>query len=227
MNVIDVVVVLMILCAGVVGFKRGVFKQLVMTVGLLLVYILAFKLKDPLANWLSLNLPFFNFAGIFEGATSLNIILYQTIAFLIMFSLLMIVFRVILSITGFLEKVLKFTIILAIPSKILGFIVGLIEGYIIMFVVLFILSQPFLKIDVVEQSKFREPILNSSPILSNITSSTNDAIKDIYNLQKNFIDNKNTKYFNEEVVRILLRYDIVSKDYINKLIDKGKINVNV
>lgn len=227
MNVIDVVVVLMILCAGVVGFKRGVFKQLVMTVGLLLVYILAFKLKDPLANWLSLNLPFFNFAGIFEGATSLNIILYQTIAFLIMFSLLMIVFRVILSITGFLEKVLKFTIILGIPSKILGFIVGLIEGYIIMFVVLFILSQPFLKIDVVEQSKFREPILNSSPILSNITSSTNDAIKDIYNLQKNFIDNKNTKYFNEEVVRILLRYDIVSKDYINKLIDKGKINVNI
>ena len=227
MNVIDVVVVLMILCAGVVGFKRGVFKQLVMTVGLLLVYILAFKLKDPLANWLSLNLPFFNFAGIFEGATSLNIILYQTIAFLIMFSLLMFVFRVILSITGFLEKVLKFTIILGIPSKILGFIVGLIEGYIIMFVVLFILSQPFLKIDVVEQSKFREPILNSSPILSNITSSTNDAIKDIYNLQKNFIDNKNTKYFNEEVVRILLRYDIVSKDYINKLIDKGKINVNI
>lgn len=227
MNVIDVVVVLMILCAGVVGFKRGVFKQLVMTVGLLLVYILAFKLKDPLANWLSLNLPFFNFAGIFEGATSLNIVLYQTIAFLIMFSLIMIVFRVILSITGFLEKVLKFTIILGIPSKILGFIVGLIEGYIIMFVVLFILSQPFLKIDVVEQSKFREPILNSSPILSNITSSTNDAIKDIYNLQKNFIDNKNTKYFNEEVVRILLRYDIVSKDYINKLIDKGKINVNI
>lgn len=227
MNVIDVVVVLMILCAGVVGFKRGVFKQLVMTVGLLLVYILAFKLKDPLANWLSLNLPFFNFAGIFEGATSLNIILYQTIAFLIMFSLLMIVFRVILSITGFLEKVLKFTIILGIPSKILGFIVGLIEGYIIMFVVLFILSQPFLKIDVVEQSKFREPILNSSPILSNITSSTNDAIKDIYNLQKNFIDNKNTKYFNEEVVRILLKYDLVSEDYINKLIDMGKINVNV
>lgn len=227
MNVIDVVVVLMILCAGVVGFKRGVFKQLVMTVGLLLVYILAFKLKDPLANWLSLNLPFFNFAGIFEGATSLNIILYQTIAFLIMFSLLMIVFRVILSITGFLEKVLKFTIILGIPSKILGFIVGLIEGYIVMFVVLFILSQPFLKIDVVEQSKFREPILNSSPILSNITSSTNDAIKDIYNLQKNFIDNKNTKYFNEEVVRILLKYDLVSEDYINKLIDKGKINVNI
>ena len=45
MNVIDVAVVLLILCAGVVGLKRGVFKELVMTVGLLIVYILAFKLK--------------------------------------------------------------------------------------------------------------------------------------------------------------------------------------
>ena len=77
MNVIDVAVVLLILCAGVVGLKRGVFKELVMTVGLLIVYILAFKLKDPIANWLSLNLPFFNFGGDFYGATALNILLYQ------------------------------------------------------------------------------------------------------------------------------------------------------
>ena len=55
MNVIDVAVVLLILCAGVVGLKRGVFKELVMTVGLLIVYILAFKLKDPIANWLSIK----------------------------------------------------------------------------------------------------------------------------------------------------------------------------
>ena len=77
MNVIDVAVVLLILCAGVVGLKRGVFKELVMTVGLLIVYILAFKLKDPIANWLSINLPFFNFGGDFYGATALNILLYQ------------------------------------------------------------------------------------------------------------------------------------------------------
>ena len=95
MNVIDVAVVLLILCAGVVGLKRGVFKELVMTVGLLIVYILAFKLKDPIANWLSINLPFFNFGGDFYGATALNILLYQAIAFIIMFALLMVVFNVI------------------------------------------------------------------------------------------------------------------------------------
>ena len=226
-NVIDAAVILLILCAGVIGFKRGLFKQLVMTVGLLLVYIISFKLKNPLADWMSLKLPFFNFGGVFEGATVLNVILYQSIAFIIVFSLIMVIFKIILSLTGALEKILKFTIILAIPSKIGGFIVGIIEGYIIMFIALFILSQPFLKIDVVEQSKLREPILNTSPILSNIVSSTNSAIKDIYNLEKEFIQTKNVEYFNNETARILIDYNIVDKEYINELNEKGKINVKI
>ena len=224
MNVIDVAVILMILCAGVVGFKRGFFKQIVMTVGLLLVYVLAFKLKDPLASWMSLNLPFFNF----NGLTMLNVILYQTIAFIIVFSLIMIIFKIVLSLTGALEKILKFTIILGIPSKIGGFIVGIIEGYILMFICLFIISQPFLRIDVVEQSKLREPILNSSPILSNIVSTTNDAIGDIYNLLNNAIDNDaSNNYINNEIARILANYKIVDREYLNKLNEKGKINVNI
>lgn len=227
MNVIDVAVVLMILCAGVVGLKRGVFKEIVMTVGLLLVYVLAFKLKDSIANWLSLNLPFFKFWGVFAGATSLNILLYQALAFIIVFSLLMVVFNIILNITGVFEKVLKFTVILGIPSKILGFIVGLIEGYIVIFMVLFILNLPFLRIDVVEQSKFREPILSSSPVLSNVAESTNDAITDIYKLEKQFSDTKDVTYFNNETIRILLKYNVVSNDYINKLKNAGKININI
>lgn len=219
MNVIDVVIILIILCSGVVGFKRGVFKELVMTVGLLLVYIFSFKLKNPLANFLSLNLPFFNFGG----ATALNIILYQTIAFLIVFAILMIIFRVVLAVTGGFEKFLKFTIILGIPSKILGFIVGLIEGYIIMFIFLFFISQPFFKIDIVVESKLREPILNSSPILSNIAGETNRAIGDIYKLSKDYYDNQNVEYFNKETVRILLDYDVVSNEYIDKLEKAGKL----
>ena len=223
MNVIDVAVVLMILCAGVVGFKRGFFKEIVMTVGLLLVYIISFTLKNPLANWMSLNLPFFNFGGVFKGATALNIILYQALAFIIIFSLVMIIFRVILKLTGWLEKILNFTIILGIPSKILGFIVGVIEGYILMFVFLFVLSLPFLRIDVVEQSKLREPILNSSPVLSNIVGTTNDAVNDIYKLGKNFADSEDTDYLNNEIVRILLEYNVVDQDYINKLVQSGKL----
>ena len=222
-NIIDVVIVLMILCAGVVGFKRGFFKEIVMTVGLLFVYIISFKLKDPIANFLSMNLPFFKFGGIFEGATALNIIVYQTIAFIIVFSIIMIIFRIILSLSGALEKILNFTIILGIPSKILGFIVGIIEGYIIMFMFVFIISMPFFRIDVVDESKYRQPILNSSPILSNVASSTNSAVNDIYDLGKDFADKKNVNYLNNEIINILLKYDIVSNEYIDKLEESGKI----
>ena len=144
-----------------------------------------------------------------------------------MFALLMVVFNVILSITGVFEKVLKFTVILGIPSKILGFIVGLIEGYIVMFMVLFVLNLPFLRIDVVEQSRLREPILNSSPILSNVAHNANNAISDIYKLEKNFMNNKNVDYFNNETVRILLKYNIVTREYIDKLEASGKININI
>lgn len=223
MNIIDVIVILMILCAGVVGFKRGFFKELVMTVGLLIVYILAFKFKDPLANWMSLNLPFFNFGGVLEGATSLNIIVYQFIAFALVFSVLMIIFKVVLAITNVFEKILKYTIILGIPSKILGFIIGAIEGYIVMFIFVFIMSQPFIPVDLVYNSKLAKPILNSSPVLSNVVSDTNKAIGDIYTLEKNFAGSKDVNYFNNEVINILLKYDIVTNEYISKLKAAGKI----
>ena len=41
-NVIDVVIILMILLAGVIGFKRGVFKELVMTVGYFILVLVSF-----------------------------------------------------------------------------------------------------------------------------------------------------------------------------------------
>jgi len=221
MNIIDAIIILVILFVGVVGLKRGFFNQLVMTVGLLIVYVISFKLKEPIANWMSLNFPFFNFGGL----TSLNIILYQVIAFIIVFSLVMIIFRIVLKLTGAFEKILKFTIILGIPSKILGFILGLIEGYIVVFIAVFIISQPFVKSDIVAGSKYRGKILNSSPVLSNIASSTNDAIKDIYEVQKNYVDSKNLEEYNKEVVRILVEYEMVTEDYIDKLIESGKLKI--
>lgn len=219
MNIIDVVLVLIILCAGIVGFKRGVFKELVMTVGFFLVFIISFKLKDPIAEWLSFNLPFFTF----KGMTVLNIILYQVIAFLIIFSIIMVIFRVVLSVTGIFEKILKFTIILGIPSKIAGFIVGLIEGYIVMFVVIFILSQPFLDVGIMDNSKYADRVLNSSPVLTSVVSKTNDAIKEIYVLEKDYSETKNKSVFNNETIRIILKYGIVNEDYIIKLKDIGKL----
>ena len=221
MNIVDVIVILIILMSGVVGFKRGVFKQLVMTIGFLLVFVISFKLKNPLAEWLSLHLPFFNFGDMFDHVGIINIILYQVISFIIIFSLLMIIFRVVLSITSFFEKILKFTIILGIPSKILGFIVGLIEGYILAFIIMFILAQPMFG-NITENSRFKDKMLNSTPILASVVSEMNNTVIDIYNLKDNANDPKKLE---RDIAKIMLEHNLVEPEYIIKLVQANKIKI--
>ncbi|MBQ7136746.1 MAG: CvpA family protein [Bacilli bacterium] len=225
MNIVDVLIILTILCAAVIGFKRGVLKELVMTVGFLLVFIISFYLKTPLAEWMSLHLPFFNFGGIVEGLTVLNIIFYQLVAFITVFSVIMAVFRVVLAVTGFIEKILKFTIILGIPSKILGAIVGAIEGYIIAFLLVFLFNQPMFDVGIINDSKYKDKILNSTPILTNVVSSIGDTVTDVYNLVENNKDVKNKDQINRETINIMLKHKVISVKHIEKLIEKDKINV--
>lgn len=142
MGLLDFIIIMFIFIIGSIGIKNGFFKQTVLTVGTVLVIVLAYVTKDFLANWFSYNLPFFNFFGPIEGLTSINIIMYQMLAFLIMCIIFGIVLAVLVKITKVFEKILNFTIILGIPSKILGFIVGAIEGYILAFVILFFICQP-------------------------------------------------------------------------------------
>ena len=63
MNIFDIVIILIILLAGVVGLKRGVLKELVMLIGTILVYFLAFQFKNPLANFMMRWFTFFDFIG--------------------------------------------------------------------------------------------------------------------------------------------------------------------
>lgn len=225
MNIIDVLIILIILCSAVVGFKRGVLKELVMTVGFLLVFIISFYLKNPLAEWMSLHLPFFKFGGIVKGITSLNILLYQLIAFVVVFSLIMVIFRIVLSITGIIEKILKFTIILGIPSKILGALVGAIEGYIIAFAVVFVFNQPMFDVGIINESKYKDTILNSTPILNKVVSGVEDTVVDVYNLVENNRNNNDANSINKQVISIMLEHKVITVEYVEKLIDYGKIRI--
>lgn len=225
MNIVDVVIILIILCGAVIGFKRGVIKELVMTVGFLLVFVISFYLKNPIVEWLSPYLPFFDFWGVFEGVTVLNIILYQIIAFLIVFSVVMVVFRALLEITGFIEKILKFTIILGIPSKILGAVVGAIEGFIIAFVVVFVLNQPMLDIGIMKDSKYKDRVLDT-PVLTNIVSSVNETVRDVYELMENEQYKKDSDAFNLKAIDVMLEHKMITVGYVENLIDNGKIKGN-
>ena len=77
MEIVDILILLVILSFGLTGASNGFFKQTVLTVGTILVFVLSYKLKDYIANFLSYRFPFFNFSGPFEGLSTVNIILYQ------------------------------------------------------------------------------------------------------------------------------------------------------
>lgn len=225
MNIIDVLIILIIACCAVVGFKRGFFKELVMTVGFLLVFIVSYLFKNPVAEILSLHLPFIEFGSAIKSADVFNIIFYQFIAFILVFFIAMVLFRVLLDISGFIEKVLKFTIILGIPSKILGALVGAIEGYIIAFVIVFIFNQPMLDVGMMEGSKMKDFVLNSTPGLSQIVSSVGDTITDIYDLMEDKTYENDVDKFNRDAIDVMLEHKMVKVDYIEKLIDADKIKV--
>lgn len=222
MNILDVLIIIFIFLGAFAGLRRGLIKQTVLLVGLVLTLVISFYLRVPIATFFYKNLPFFNFTGIFKGMSVLNILVYELIAFLIVFSVLYLALRIILKITGIIEKILKMTIILGFFSKIGGAIVGAIESYVVIFILLFIFHQPFINISGMEESKLADPILNSTPIMSDIIEDTRLAINEIYELAKNYED-EDAKKFNEDAIKLFLKYNIVTQENINLLKEKGKI----
>ena len=106
MNVVDVIIIALLILGGVAGFKAGVIKKLTDFIGMFVVIILAFYLKNYISVIMYENLPFFNFFGLINGIDALNILLYEVIAFLVIFIALLFVLKVVLMLTGLVEKIL-------------------------------------------------------------------------------------------------------------------------
>ena len=224
-DIIDAIILLIILLGGVIGFKEGVIKKLTSIIGLIVVVILSFTLKNYLSVFFYENLPFFDFWGVFKGIQVLNVLFYELLAFLIISSVLTLVYKILLGVTGIIEKILKATIILSIPSKILGFFVGLIEYYIWVYIFLFVLTLPVFNIRQLYESKTAMFIIEKTPILSIYTNKTVDIYHDLYSIMYNRIG-KSDEQVNEEAMELMLKYDIITTESAHKLVDRNKVVVN-
>ena len=224
-NVIDVIIVLSLIMGAVLGYKSGFLKSSVEAIGALAAIILAFYLKNLLAPILFRFCPFFHFSGEFKGLIVLNLFVYEVIAFLIIFALLIIVVKVLVQLTEKFEKVLDFTIILGIPSKIFGAVFGFIEAYIVVFLLLFVFSQLSFSAIVLHDSKLTTPILTYTPILSNITNNSYSAFKEVYNMRKKYRNNKDIEGYNLASLDVMLKYEIVTVDDVKDLKDRGKLQI--
>ena len=225
MNLIDIVIILFIIMGAIIGFKQGALQKLTSFVGTFVIIIVAFMFKDNLSVLFYENLPFFNLWGVFKGIEILNVVLYQILAFVFIFLFFLFALRVLLVVTGLLELILKFTVILNIPSKILGIFVGAVEYYVYAFLILFILSLPVFNITMIKESNYATKILEETPLLSEVADETVVLYGEIYNI----IDNRNNKteeQLNEEVLVFMLENDFITYDSTMKLVEKNKLHLD-
>lgn len=217
LNVIDVVILLFLAMGAVLGFKKGAIQTLATLIGTILIIVLAYYLKNPLSVLMYTYLPFFKLGGIFKGITVVNILIYEAIAFFIILSILSVLLSIILKVTGIISKIVDHSIILTLPSKLIGIIVGFLETYVFIFIILFIFSQFSFSNTVLKDSKFTNIILSKTPFTTGFKNSYK-AFNEIRDL-----DNKNNKDY--EALKTLLEYEIITPENANKLVENGKINI--
>ena len=222
MNTISIVIVLIILSFGVLGLKRGAIKEAAVVIGNILAIVLAFVLKDLFASYLINVFPAYKISSVIGSLSSLSIIFYKLLAFLILLIIFRFILRIIVSLSGIISKIVDATIILLLPNRILGFILGIVEGYILMFVALNLLIIPLSSNATFMDSEVRKYIVEETPILKDSFGGLNTSLEEVMQLDKN--DNENS--LNLKVIDILLKNKIITKDEVQELASNGKL-VNI
>ena len=224
MNIVDIIILIFLAFGFLLGFKRGFTRQLVSLVGIFAIIILSFLFKNPVSVFLYNNLPFFNFGGIFKDITVLNILVYEVIAFFSVFFILTIIFKILLTLTKWFEKILNATIILGIPSKILGAVLGVIQNLIYTFIVLYILSLPTFNLDIIKVSKVGNLIIDKTPILNKVANKTLSVFNEVIDLKEEYNTTTNVGEYNQKTLNIMIDSGVITEENAKKLIEKGKIN---
>ena len=225
---LDIIIILFIILGALIGFKRGIIKQSVVTIGMVLVVIFSFLLKNPISAFLYEHLPFFNLSSLYKSVSILNILVYEVLAFFIVFSLLSIIYLIVVKLSSIIERLLKVTVVLAIPSKILGAIFGMVEYYLITFIVLFVLMQPsfgFNENKFFTESKVRDFMINKTPIVSKYINPTAKAVNEVAKINKEK-DKYTDEEFNCKITDIMVKNKIIEQKSLDYLYEKGKIKYN-
>ena len=224
MSIIDIGIILFILCFILIGAKQGLIKTGVSLVALVIIFVISYVFKEHIGNFLCKYLPFFNFSGNIKGLVSLNILIYQLAGFLIILAVLMGIYTIIMTLTGWIQKLVNMTILLKLPSSIGGGIIGLIEGYLVTFLILLIAMIPMQTMTLLKESKLADFILNKTPIVSESTSDLTKSASEIYSLVDQVTNKKiEINEANLKSIDIMIRYKVITPHTVEQLIVLDKL----
>lgn len=221
-TLVDIILVIFLVLGTYAGTRKGLIKSAVSFIGLVAIIIISYSLKTPVANFLIDNFPFFQYYG---GLTSLNILVYNLVSFVVIFILLYCILNIIITLTGFIDTLLKFTVIWIIPSKIGGALLGFLEAWVFLFLILFVLTQFNVTNNFINNSKVSDIILNHTPVVGTFLGNASNAAKDIYaTINENKNSDVNT--LNLTILQIEINYGLITKDKAQELIDTGKMGID-
>ena len=225
--IVDFVILFFLITGIVIGWKRGFITSLISFLFTICIVIGAFYLKNFVSVFMYENLPFIEFGGLFRNISSLNILIYEAIAFILCILVLVLIVVVITKITDFVNKIVNATVILALPNKILGAVLSLLQFYIISYFILFVCVQfPYTNyVFGLKDSKVATTMVDKTPGLSLITSKYYYTYKEVYDIvdkNANSEDKPNADY---ETLEVLMKNEIITPQSVRKLIDSGKLKV--
>lgn len=225
MSIVDIIIIALVVAYAIKGFIYGIIKEGVSFIGGILVFVAAYYLKNPVSVFMYKHFPFFNLGGMFDGISVLNVVIYELIAFLLVTSVLAVVLYLLVKLSNILNKILKLTVILDKPSKMLGMVLGVVEGAVITFVIVFSMSL-FNKTRVyMEDSKISPILLNEMPILTKYTKSITSSVDEIVDISKKYEKSTNREKANKEALDVLLKYKVIDKENAEYLVETGKIDI--
>ena len=82
---ISIIIIVILIGDIVAGYKKGFLESGVIFLKTLIAMLVAYFLKSPLSNYLYLNFPLFELDGIFKGVSAVSILIYEAIAFFVIF----------------------------------------------------------------------------------------------------------------------------------------------
>ena len=224
MNLLDYVIIILLIMSALLGFRKGFISSLVSFLGIIVIIILSYFLKNFISNVMYSFIPFFKFRGAFAGMSTLNILIFEAISYIITIVVLSFIVGLIASATGILDRFVDHGNVVTFPSKIAGCLIGAVEGYILCFVVVFVLSliSPFSAF--YNTSKYADMILTKTPLLSDYSKTTYDSVNEVYTIAKDNSSKQDKTTANQDTLRVLLKYEIITPQSVETLEENGKLD---
>ena len=227
MAILDGIIIILITFGVLYGTKRGFLNGIVSLAGLFIAFIFGILFRGMIADVLLKGMPFLKFSGSYKGMSSLNILFYEAIAFVLIFLFFISLLSIILKLTGVLQKVIDYSIVLTLPSKILGVIVGVLNALIISYAMSFVMLNMNSTRWLVHESKIANFLLKNTIIVPNVSKKYYESTKDVNDIIDKCKHQKNKKKCNKDVANTLIKNKVVSKDKVIELIESGKLkNIN-